>query len=54
MSDDERTTYKVITLKGSNNYEEWKLSISSVLLSRGYVDQQGTRSVRRLRAAKFE
>ena len=24
------------------------------ILSRGYVDQQGTRSVRRLRAAKFE
>ncbi|GFZ42893.1 hypothetical protein JCM24511_00611 [Saitozyma sp. JCM 24511] len=27
MSEDERTTYKVITLKGSDNYEDWKLSI---------------------------
>jgi hypothetical protein len=38
MSEDERTTYKVITLKGSENYEDWKLSISSVLLSKDLLD----------------
>ncbi|GFZ46703.1 LOW QUALITY PROTEIN: hypothetical protein JCM24511_03923, partial [Saitozyma sp. JCM 24511] len=38
MSEDERTTYKVITLKGSDNYEDWKLSISSVLLSKDLLD----------------
>jgi hypothetical protein len=38
MSEDERTTYKVITLKGSDNYEDWKLSILSVLLSKDILD----------------
>jgi hypothetical protein len=38
MSEDERMTYKVITLKGSDNYEDWKLSISSVLLSKDILD----------------
>ena len=38
MSEDERSTYKVITLKGSDNYEDWKLSISSVLLSKDLLD----------------
>ncbi|GFZ49601.1 hypothetical protein JCM24511_07002 [Saitozyma sp. JCM 24511] len=38
MSEDERSTYKVITLKGSENYEDWKLSISSVLLSKDILD----------------
>ena len=38
MSEDERTTYKVITLKGSENYEDWKLSILSVLLSKDILD----------------
>ena len=38
MSEDERTTYKVVTLKGSDNYEDWKLSISSVLLSKDLLD----------------
>jgi hypothetical protein len=38
MSGDERTTYKVIALKGSENYEDWKLSILSVLLSKDILD----------------
>ena len=45
MSEDERTTYKVITLKGSDNYEDWKLSILSVLALQGHPrlcqDHQG-------------
>jgi hypothetical protein len=38
MSEDERMTYKVITLKGSENYEDWKLSILSVLLSKDILE----------------
>jgi hypothetical protein len=38
MSEDERTTYEVITLKGSDDYQDWKLSISSVLLSKDLLD----------------
>ena len=38
MSEDERTAYKVITLKGSDNYEDWKLSILFVLLSKDILD----------------
>ncbi|RSH93289.1 hypothetical protein EHS25_007643 [Saitozyma podzolica] len=38
MSEDDHTTYKVITLKGRDNYEDWKLSISSVLLSKDLLD----------------
>jgi uncharacterized protein (DUF1697 family) len=38
MSEDERTSYQVITLKGSNNYEDWKLSILSVLLSKDILE----------------
>jgi hypothetical protein len=34
MSEDERT----VTCKGSDNYEDWKLSISSVLLSKDILD----------------
>jgi hypothetical protein len=35
MSEDDRTTYKVLTLKGSDNDKDWKLSISSVLPPQG-------------------
>jgi hypothetical protein len=38
MSEDERTIYKVVILKGSDNYEDWKLSVSSVLLSKDLID----------------
>jgi hypothetical protein len=38
MSEDERTIYKVITLRDSNNYEDWKLSILSVLLSKDILN----------------
>jgi transposase InsO family protein len=38
MSEDERIVYKPLVLKGSENYEGWKLSISSVLLSKDLLD----------------
>jgi hypothetical protein len=38
MSEDDHTTYKVITLKGRDNYEDWKLSVLSVLLSKDLLD----------------
>jgi hypothetical protein len=38
VSENERTTtYKVITLKGNDKYEDWKLSILSVLLSKNVL-----------------
>ncbi|RSH83890.1 hypothetical protein EHS25_005505 [Saitozyma podzolica] len=38
MSKDKHSTYKVTTLKGSNNYKDWKLSISLVLHSKDLLD----------------
>ena len=38
MSDDEKTSYKVTTLKGSENYAEWELSISSTLIAKDFLD----------------
>ena len=42
MSDDERTRYKAIILKGSDNYADWTLSISSVLLAKDLLDYINT------------
>jgi hypothetical protein len=38
MSKDKHSTYKVTTLKGSNNYKDWKLSNSLVLHSKDLLD----------------
>jgi hypothetical protein len=37
-SEDSKSTYKVVKLKGSDNYAEWELSIGSTLLGKGLLD----------------
>ena len=38
MADEERSTYRPVILLGSENYSEWSLSISTVLMARGLLD----------------
>lgn len=37
-SEDNKTLYRIVRLKGSNNYAEWELSIASTLLAKGLLD----------------
>ena len=37
-SEDSRSSYKVVKLRGSDNYAEWELSIGSTLLGKGLLD----------------
>ena len=37
-SEDNKAAYRVVKLKGSDNYAEWELSIASTLLAKGLLD----------------
>ena len=37
-SEDSKSNYSVVKLKGSDNYAEWELSIGSTLLGKGLLD----------------
>jgi hypothetical protein len=37
-SEDNNATYRVVKLKGSDNYAKWELSIASTLLAKGLLD----------------
>jgi hypothetical protein len=38
MAEEERSSYRPIVLLGSENYSEWSLSISTVLMARGLLN----------------